>query len=119
MPTDLNTPGAVAHLVDAFYDGIEADPWLGRFFEDVDMKAHRPRLVAFWNAVVFQSGTYRGQPIAVHARLDGLTPYHFARWLDRFRATVDARFRGPHAERAKARAEQIAGVMQVKLGVAA
>jgi hemoglobin len=113
--TDVRKEGDIHAVVLAFYTGIETDPWLGRFFDGVDWGAHLPTMVRFWSAVVFQTGTYRGQPLEAHARLDGLTPYHFDRWLDRFRATVDARFLGPNADRMKERAEQIAGVMQVKL----
>lgn len=115
--TDLQTPADVRTLVSAFYDGIEADPLLGPYFSDVDGAAHRERMVGFWCSVVFQSGEYRGRPFAPHARLAGLTREHFARWVARFRATVRARFRGPRADLAVARAEQIAGVFQVKLGL--
>lgn len=114
---DIETEADVHALARAFYDGIEADPVLGRFFADVDMEAHVPRLVAFWHAVAFQSGAYRGRPFAPHARLAGLERAHFARWLDRFHRTVDASFTGPRAELVKARAAQVTGVWQVKLGL--
>jgi hemoglobin len=114
---DVRTEADVRLVVEAFYGGIDADPWLGPFFADVEIEAHLPQMTRFWCAVVFQSGTYRGRPIEAHLRLEGLTPYHFARWLDRFHSTVDAHFRGPAASRMKARADQIAGVMQVKLGL--
>jgi hemoglobin len=116
MP-DLRTEADVREVVHAFYTGIDADPWLGRFFAGLDMPAHLPKMVHFWSAVVFQTGTYRGRPFAAHLGLEGLTGYHFERWLGRFAATVDARFRGPNADRMKARAEQIATVFQVKLGL--
>lgn len=114
---DLQTELDVRQVVYAFYSGITGDPWLGRFFEGTDMERHLPRMIGFWSAVVFQTGTYQGRPFDAHLRLEGLTSYHFDRWLDRFRATVDARFHGPNADRMKARAEQIAGVFQVKLGL--
>ena len=118
----MNVPDVVderdiREVVETFYGGIESDPWLGHFFADVDVADHMPRMVAFWSAVVFQTGAYRGSPLEAHFKLEGLTPYHFTRWLERFHATVDARFNGPAASRMKARAEQIAGVMQVKLNV--
>ena len=115
--TDLATDADVRTIVDAFYGDIVADPVLGTYFDDLDLDAHRPRMVAFWSSIVFQTGQYRGQPFAPHARMPGLTREHFARWVDRFHTTVDARYAGPHAELMKARAEQIAGVFQVKLGL--
>ena len=114
---DLQTPDDVRQLVHAFYDGVEADPLLGPYFAGVDGPDHRARMTAFWCSVVFQSGEYRGRPFDPHARLAGLTREHFRVWLDRFRETLGARFAGPNADLARARAEQIAGTFQVKLGL--
>ena len=114
---DLETLADVRALVEAFYDGIEADPVLGRFFVGLDMSAHVPRIVAFWHTVAFQSGAYRGRPFDPHARMPGLDREHFARWVERFHRTVDAHVEGPRADLVKARAEQVAGVWQVKLGL--
>lgn len=116
-PTDIETPADVAAFVGAFYDGIASDALLGPFFAGLDWDAHLPRMVAFWSSVAFQSGQYRGRPFAPHARMPGLTREHFARWVGRFHRTVDASFAGPRADLVKARAEQIAGVFQVKLGL--
>jgi hemoglobin len=107
----------VASVVSAFYRDIEADPVLGRFFAGVDWGSHLPRMVAFWSSAVFQTGAYRGRPFEPHARMPGLAREHFGAWLARWHATVDARFAGEAAERMKARAEQVAGVFQVKLGL--
>jgi hemoglobin len=114
---DIQSERDVRLVVDAFYEGIDRDPWLGRFFEGVDLPGHLPTMVAFWSSVVFQTGTYRGRPFDAHLRLEGLTAYHFARWVERFHATVDAYFHGDRADAMKARAEQIASVFQVKLGL--
>lgn len=81
------------------------------------MPAHLPTMYAFWSSVVFQAGSYRGRPFNAHMRLEGLGREHFARWLERFRATVDAHFAGPRAEAMKARASRIGSIFQVKLGL--
>jgi hemoglobin len=117
MKPDLQTEADVRTVVRAFYGDIEADPALGRFFAGLDWDAHLSKMVRFWSSVVFGTGAYRGRPFDPHARLAGLERAHFARWLDRFRRAVDAHFEGENAERMKARAEQIAGVFQVKLGL--
>lgn len=114
---DLTTEDDVASVVAAFYRDIETDPTLGPFFGGTDWAQHRPRMVAFWSSVVFQTGGYHGRPFDPHARMPGLDRPHFEAWLARWHATVDARFAGEAAERMKARAEQIAGVFQVKLGL--
>ena len=114
---DVETDDDVRAVVHAFYRGIEADPVLGPYFAGVDWEAHLPRMVSFWSSVVFQTGAYRGRPFAPHARLAGLERRHFARWTRRFRRTVEARYAGERATLMVARAEQVAGVFQVKLGL--
>lgn len=115
--TDLATDADVHTLVTAFYADMEADPVLGPSFAGLDWDVHLPRMVAFWSSVAFQTGAYRGRPFAPHARMPDLSPAHFDRWVGRFHGTVDAHFAGPVADLVKARAEQIAGVFQVKLGL--
>jgi len=117
MTRDIESTADIRDVVDAFYGDIDADPLLGPYFAEVDGEAHRSRMVAFWSSVAFQTGAYRGRPFAPHARMPGLTRAHFERWVGRFHRTVDARFAGPVAGLMKARAEQIAGVFQVKLGL--
>lgn len=119
MLPDIQTEHDIRRIVDAFYGGIERHEGLGRFFEGHDLQAHLPRMYAFWASIVFRTGTYRGRPFEAHARLDGLSEAHFAQWLDRFHATVDAHFQGPRAEAMKEAASRIAIVFQVKLGLQA
>lgn len=117
MSPDLTTEADIAAVVQAFYADIEADPVLGPYFAGLDWDAHLPRMVAFWSSVVFHTGAYHGRPFDPHARMAGLGRGHFEAWLARFRATVDARYAGDAAERMKAKAEQIAGIFQMKLGL--
>lgn len=114
---DIQTERDIRLIVDAFYEGIERDPRLGRFFEGLDMPAHLPRMYAFWSSVVFHTGTYRGRPFDAHLRLEGLTADHFTHWVERFHATVDAHFHGSRSDTMKTKATQIATVFQVKLGL--
>jgi hemoglobin len=115
--SDIETADDVRAIVHAFYRDMEADPVLGAYFAGLDWDEHLPRMVGFWSSIVFQTGEYRGRPFAPHARMPGLSRDHFAHWVGRFHRTVDARFAGERAELIKARAEQIAGVFQVKLGL--
>ncbi len=115
--SDIETDADLAAIVDAFYGDIGGDALLGPYFAATDMRAHLPKMVTFWSSVVFSTGAYRGRPFDAHLGLEGLSAAHFARWVERFHATIEARFSGPNADKMKARAEQIAGVFQVKLGL--
>ncbi|HMB93855.1 MAG TPA: group III truncated hemoglobin [Rhodothermales bacterium] len=119
MLADIESEADIQQIVDAFYGTITDDPVLARFFETLDLNAHRPRMVAFWSSVVFSTGTYRGQPFEKHALLDGLEARHFDQWLHRFETTIDARFEGEASERMKMAATRIAMVFQSKLGLLA
>ncbi|HEX7071524.1 MAG TPA: group III truncated hemoglobin [Rhodothermales bacterium] len=117
IASDIQTETDIQRVVDAFYRDIDRDPVLGTFFAGLDMSNHLPRMYAFWSAIVFQTGTYRGRPFEAHARLAGLAPHHFARWLQRWESTVDSLFTGDRATEMKQRAHHIATVFQVKLGL--
>ena len=114
---DIQSEADVRQVVDAFYGGIEADPVIGAYFADLDMKGHLPRMYAFWSSVVFQTGTYGGRPFDAHMLLAGLQAHHFSRWLERFEAAVDRQFAGERAEHMKEKARQIGTIFQIKLGL--
>ena len=114
---DVRTTADVDVVVQSFYKGMEDDPALGRFFGDVDWGTHLPKMTAFWSSVLFHAGEYRGRPFDPHTQLQGLERAHFNHWIARFRAAVDEHFEGETAERMKLKAEQIATVFQVKLGL--
>jgi hemoglobin len=116
-PHDLTTEADVASVVRAFYAGVQEDPMLAPFFADVDWEHHLPRMVEFWESIVFHTGRYGGRPFDPHARLEGLRGEHFDRWVGRFHAAVDERFAGPTADAMKEKAASIAGVFRVKLGL--
>ena len=104
-------------LLVAFYATVERDPLLAPYFAPVDMTAHMPRIVDFWSTIIFQTNRYAGNAFAPHAKMEGLTGDHFARWLAVLERTVDERFAGPAATRMKEMAHRIAYSMQVRLGI--
>jgi hemoglobin len=121
MKKQLGTREDLVVLMDAFYRRLLVDGEIGHFFTRVvklDLERHLPRLVDFWESVLFQSGDYQGDPMAVHLHLNQLHPMtarDFEVWLGHFEATVDALFEGEVAERAKQRARSIATLMQIKI----
>lgn len=121
VPHDLRNRDDVEELVVAFYETAFRDPLIGPIFTDVahmDLAAHLPIMCDFWETVLFRSGAYRRNALQVHVSLHArhpLTDAHFARWLELWDATVDERFAGPSAERAKLQASRIAESMQRRL----
>jgi hemoglobin len=80
---------AIALLVDRFYDRIREHPVLGPVFESRvrDWTAHKHRLTAFWCSTALRTGSYRGNPMAMHRELP-VDAGHFEHWLSLWRDTV-------------------------------
>jgi hemoglobin len=118
---DLRNRDDVEELVVAFYETAFRDPVIGPIFTDVahmDLAEHLPVMCDFWETVLFRTGSYRRNALQVHVALNArhpLTDAHFARWLRLWDATVDERFAGPAAQRAKLQASRIAESMQRRL----
>ena len=112
---DISGRADVERLVTAFYAKARPDPLLAHFFAHVDWAHHTPRIVDFWDTLLFGTGSYRDDAMTPHMRLHQrmpMSPAHFERWVELFSNTVDELFTGPKAEEAKMRARSIAGVMQ-------
>lgn len=111
---DLDHPEAVSELVHAFYRKVLADPTLAPVFlhvARVDLDEHLPLIEAFWRRMLLGHRVYGRNMVARHAALHarfGLGQRHFDRWLALFTQTVDERFAGPYAERARRLAATIA-----------
>ena len=104
-------------MLTAFYVTLESDPLLAPYFLAIDMRAHMPRIVAFWSTLLFRTGRYSGNAFRPHLEMPGLTAEHFARWVESLEATVDARFDGPITRSMKELAHRIAYSMQLRLGI--
>ncbi|MBG9375886.1 group III truncated hemoglobin [Panacibacter sp. DH6] len=121
MLPDIHDIDDIKLLVDTFYDKVKADGLIGYIFNDiarVDWPAHLPVMYNFWDSVIFNKGSYKGNAIAAHNGIHAKEPFtkaHFERWLQLFTKTVDELFAGEKAETAKQRAASIATIMQLKL----
>ncbi len=118
---DLNSPEAVCELVDAFYARVLVDPALAPMFTQVaavDLEHHLPTIKAFWRKMLLGRPDYDRNMVArhaaVHARMP-LTRRHFDRWLALFTRTIDERFAGPGANRARTLAVRIAANLERNL----
>jgi hemoglobin len=117
---DVASRRDIDELLTAFYSDALVDPLLGPVFATagLDLATHLPRIGDFWQRSLLGSGSYEGQPMAVHRHLHQrlpLTAPLFERWLALWSAAVDAGFSGPVAARAKDQARRVAEAMQVQL----
>lgn len=83
------TEEAIGRLVDTFYGKIRLDSELGPVFERAiaDWGPHLETMRRFWSSVMLTSGRYKGNPVAAHARVNGIEFHLFERWLALFDAT--------------------------------
>jgi hemoglobin len=109
----------IARLVRAFYAKVRQDPTLGPIFnrEIADWDEHLAKLCDFWSSVLLMSGRFKGQPMAVHARLPDITAAHFDPWLRLFHETAAEVCPPDAAALFRAKADQIGE--SLRLGLAA
>jgi hemoglobin len=116
VKSDILTRNEIKILVDRFYDKVNSDPLLGPVFSHVDWPHHLPIMYDFWSSMLLGDQTYRGNPLQRHLSLP-IDARHFQQWLALFKQTVDENFEGEKAEEVKMRAQSIAGIFQVKMGL--
>ncbi len=117
--TDIKNIEDIILLVNSFYKKVNRDQLLSPVFNDiakVNWEEHLPVMYSFWSAVLFDTSTYKGQPLTSHLELP-IDTEHFQRWLELFKQTVDENFKGDKAEEAKEKADSIALIFQTKLGL--
>jgi hemoglobin len=114
--SDIVNRNDIEKLVNAFYEKVKADQVIGPLFSHVDWPAHLPTMYDFWSSMLLGDQTYRGNPLSKHLPLP-LQREHFQRWLKLFTQTVDENFSGDKAGEVKMRAQSIAGIFQVKMGL--
>lgn len=118
---DIKNKQDIALLVNTFYERVQSDPCIGYLFNEVahvDWSKHLPKMIDFWDSILFQSGSYSGNPMPVHQQLhekSALTAAHFDQWKKLFIDTVNILFEGENATRAIHRARSIATIMQIKV----
>ncbi len=115
---DLDSYERVGEFVDAFYAKVLSDAVLAPIFLDVaaiDLDVHLPHIKDYWAKLLLGDKQYQRHTMNIHRQLHGKRPLSeadFQRWLGLFVTTVDERFSGEKAERAKRVAAAIAANMQ-------
>ncbi len=121
MKADISNKHDIEEMINRFYDRVVLDEKIGHYFTEVvkvNWEKHLPIMYSFWENIIFHSGIYEGNPMALHQNLSQKSPLkmeHFQRWTKLFNETVDDLFEGEKAEYVKQRAMSIATIMQIKL----
>ncbi|WP_462252818.1 group III truncated hemoglobin [Ekhidna sp.] len=109
-------------LVEAFYREAKSDSQLGPIFRQFvdDWDPHIRKVASFWESTLFDSGSYRGNPMALHQKVDEILSHklekiHFDKWVEIWQKTTDSMFAGQVADQAKQRAANIANIMYIKV----
>lgn len=97
MNVPVNQAAAVSEqqirqLVDVFYGKVRSDRELGPIFERAipgDWGPHLRTMYDFWSSVMLTTGRYKGNPVAIHQRIEGLEIGLFDRWLALFGESCD------------------------------
>jgi hemoglobin len=114
---DITTLKDIHLLVDAFYLKVQEDDVIGFFFNqrlEGKWEAHHKKLYRFWHTVLLRRPDYFGNPVPIHFNMQ-LKKEHFDHWLQVWCTTVDERFEGPIAERAKFRGQTMAKAFYNKI----
>lgn len=113
------TDETITLLVDTFYQRVRRHHTLGPIFESAiaadAWPAHLQKMYAFWSSVMLTSGRYKGNPVATHQQVAGITPPLFGIWLDLFEATARDLFEPSLAEAFIVRARRIAESLKLAL----
>jgi hemoglobin len=80
-----------------------------------DWGPHLETMRKFWSSVMLTSGRYKGNPVAVHHRVQGIDIALFDRWLALFEATCRDLFNPPLAIEFQVKAARIAESLKLAL----
>jgi len=117
--TPLVSEDEIVRLVDAFYAKVRRDqilaPVFARAIAPDAWPKHLSKMYDFWSSVMRTSGRYKGNPLAVHAQVEGLKENMFEPWLALFRETAGELFSPAVAGVFREKSERIAE--SLKLGL--
>ena len=115
---DVVSEEDICGLVDAFYAKVRLDPELGPIFAHAipgDWQPHLNKMYAFWSSVMLTSGRYKGNPVAKHLAVEGITLQLFERWLALFDETCAELFDDRLRAEFNAKAARIAESLKLAL----
>jgi hemoglobin len=116
MKKDIESRRDIELLVNAFYNKVKVDELLGPVFQNLNWPHHLPIMYNFWSSLLLGDQTYAGNPLQKHFPL-AIDHRHFQQWLTLFTQTLDENFLGEKTNEAKLRAQSIAHVFQLRMGI--
>ena len=116
MKNDIKNIADIRFLVDSFYKKVREDLIIGPFFNTKvqNWESHLEKMYSFWQTLLLNEYTYKGQPFPLHAPMQ-LLPNHFEQWLELWYQTVDQNFTGQNANAAKDRGGKMAVIFLSKI----
>lgn len=114
---DIQNLNDIKLMVDTFYGKVREDEQLKDIFNTVIQSRwpeHLEKMYRFWQTVLLEEHTYYGSPFVPHAKLP-VDATHFERWLQLFYETVDEKFIGERATRAKWQGQRMAEMFHSKI----
>lgn len=121
MKKDIEDLNDITFLVNSFYSKVINDAVIGYIFQNTpgfDFEKHIPKMISFWDTLLFGSMNYKGNPMLKHIELNKtipLLPQHFTQWLSLWQETALENFEGNNANKAISKAKNIAELMQYKI----
>jgi hemoglobin len=118
MKRDLKDRNDLELLINLFYEKINKDEQLAKYFTHLDWKKHLPKMYDFWENAIFYTGGYLGNPLEIHQNYHRIAPFSkdlFGKWIEIFNTSVDELFVGDKAALIKQKALSIATVMEIKI----
>lgn len=119
---DIKTREDIDLLVRTFYGEIRKDTVLGPIFERAinDWEKHFKILGDFWESSIFLKGSFKGDPISAHQKVDqqennSINTEHFGLWMRIWFDTIDKMFVGEMAESAKHKARKMSTYLYLKI----
>jgi len=114
LKQDILNSADVELLVKTFYHSLLQIEAIKPVFAAIDVDAHMPHMIAFWEFVLLDKEGYTTNVFDKHVNLP-LKQEHFAMWLHTFEKTVHHLFEGEKAEMAIQRANTIGYSFENKL----
>jgi hemoglobin len=94
MKKDIDSRADIELMVIVFYERIKKDKLLGCIFQDVaqvNLALHIQKMTDFWENVIFQTGSYEGNPMNLHTKLHKVVPLteaQFEQWNELFTDSI-------------------------------
>jgi hemoglobin len=117
----LNSREAIELLVHSFYSKVKKDELLAPIFNNAEYfswDTHIPIMVNFWETLLLDTATYKGNTMQKHIDLHRRTPLTtelFDRWKLLFYSTLDELFEGDGVVNARKKVEAMSVLMQYKI----